>query len=115
HGAIVPHNARAAALILWLPSLPEGIGYNRAGRGLLLTTAVPMPETGEIPRHQRFYYLELLRRAGMMERFPPCDATRLDGIDAARESGAAQLTALGIAAPVIGVSPGAAYGNAKRW
>jgi heptosyltransferase-2 len=74
-----------------------------------------VPEPGDIPRHERFYYLELLRRAGMMERLPTDDAIRLDGIDAARQSGSAHLAALGIHEPVIGLSPGAAYGNAKRW
>jgi heptosyltransferase II len=114
-GAILLQNAFDAALIAWLARIPERIGYNRDARGLLLTCAVPVPEPGDIPGHQRFYYLELLRRAGMMERFPPSAAIRLDGIDAARESGAAHLASLGIAGPVIGISPGAAYGNAKRW
>jgi len=114
-GAILLQNAFDAALIAWLARIPERIGYNRDARGLLLTSAIPVPEPGDIPRHQRFYYLELLRRAGMMERFPPSGAIRLDGIDAARESGAAHLASLGIAGPVIGISPGAAYGNAKRW
>jgi len=94
---------------------PERIGYNRDARGLLLTRAIPVPEPGDIPRHERFYYLELLRRAGLIERFPATGAIRLEGIEAARESGARHLAALGIAAPVIGISPGAAYGNAKRW
>jgi heptosyltransferase-2 len=74
-----------------------------------------VPETGEIPRHERFYYLEMLRRAGLLERFPAVDAIRLDGIDAARAAGAAHLQALGIGGPPVGISPGAAYGNAKRW
>ena len=51
----------------------------------------------------------------MIERFPATDAIRLEGIEAARESGARHLAALGMAGPVIGISPGAAYGNAKRW
>ena len=51
----------------------------------------------------------------MIERFPKTDAIRLGGIEAVRESGAAHLAALGIAGPVMGISPGAAYGNAKRW
>jgi heptosyltransferase-2 len=114
-GAILLQNAFDAALIAWLARIPERIGYNRDARGLLLTRAIPVPEPGDIPRHQRFYYLELLRRAGMIERFPPTDAIRLEGIEAARESGARHLAALGMGAPVIGISPGAAYGNAKRW
>ena len=69
-GAILLQNAFDAALIAWLAGIPERIGYNRDARGWLLTKAVPVPEPGDIPRHQRFYYLELLRRAGMLERFP---------------------------------------------
>jgi heptosyltransferase-2 len=114
-GAILLQNAFDAALIAWMARIPERIGYNRDARGLLLTRAIPVPEPGEIPRHERFYYLELLRRAGLIERFPPTDAIRLEGIEAARESGARHLAELGIAGPVIGISPGAAYGNAKRW
>ena len=114
-GAILLQNAFDAALIVWLAGIPERIGYARDGRGMLLTQAIAVPEPGDIPRHQRFYYLELLRRAGMMERFPNCDAIRLDGLAAAREAGLARLGELGIHAPVVGISPGAAYGNAKRW
>jgi len=114
-GAILLQNAFDAAFIAWLARIPERIGYNRDARGLLLTRAIRVPEPGEIPRHERFYYLELLRRAGLIERFPVTDAIRLEGIDAARESGARRLAELGIAGPVIGISPGAAYGNAKRW
>jgi len=114
-GAILLQNAFDAALLVWLAGIPERIGYNRDARGLLLTRAIAVPEPGEIPRHERFYYLELLRRAGMIERFPETHAIRLGGLEAARESGAAHLAALGLEGPVIGISPGAAYGNAKRW
>jgi len=113
--AILLQNAFDAALLAWLAGIPERIGYNRDARGLLLTQAIPVPEPGDIPRHERFYYLELLRRAGMIERFPDSDTIRLEGIDEARASGAAHLARLGITRPVVGVSPGAAYGNAKRW
>jgi heptosyltransferase-2 len=51
----------------------------------------------------------------MIERFPRTEAIRLDGIAAAREAGARHMAALGVASPVVGISPGAAYGNAKRW
>jgi heptosyltransferase-2 len=114
-GAILLQNAFDAALMAWLAGIPERIGYNRDARGLLLTSAIPVPEPGDIPRHERFYYLELLRRAGMLERFPPSDAIRLEGIPAARRSGDEHLRALGIAGPVLGISPGAAYGTAKQW
>jgi heptosyltransferase-2 len=114
-GAILLQNAFDAALIVWLAGIPERIGYRRDGRGMLLTRAIDVPVPGDIPRHERFYYLELLRRAGLIEHFPESAAIRLEGIDDARQAGAAHLRALGVGGPAIGISPGAAYGNAKRW
>ena len=108
-------NSFDAALTAWLAHIPERIGYARDGRSWLLTRAIPRPEPGDIPRHERFYYLELLRRAGLIEHFPDSSAIRLEGIPAAREAGAARLRELGVDGAAIGVSPGAAYGNAKRW
>ena len=113
--AILLQNAFEAAWMAWTARIPERIGYSRDGRGLLLTRAIPAPEPGEIPRHERFYYLELLRRAGLMEHFPECAAIRLEGIERARQGGLRRLAEIGVAAPVIGISPGAAYGDAKRW
>ncbi len=113
--ALLLPNSFDSALTVWMARVPERIGYSRDGRRMLLTQPIPVPEPGDIPRHERFYYLELLRRAGLMERFPPADPIELDGIDEARAAGLAALQGIGVAPPVIGVSPGAAYGNAKRW
>jgi heptosyltransferase II len=113
--AILLQNAFDAAFMAWRSGIPERIGYSRDGRGFLLTRGIPVPEPGDIPRHERFYYLELLRRAGMMERFPATAEIRLGGIEAARAAGGAHMAKLGIAAPAVGISPGAAYGNAKQW
>src|SRR5262249_52815731 len=113
--AILLQNAFDAAWIAWRAGIPERIGSRRDGRGFLLTRAIPVPEPGETPRHERYYYLELLRRIGWIERFPDCSEIRLHGVDTAREAGTAQLGAMGVTGPVIGISPGAAYGNAKRW
>jgi heptosyltransferase-2 len=114
-GAILLQNAFDAALMAWMANIPERIGYSRDGRGLLLTRAIPVPEPGDIPRHERFYYLELLRRAGLIDRLPPVRTIRLEGLEQTRASGSALMSALGAATPAIGISPGAAYGNAKRW
>ncbi len=100
--AILLQNAFEAAWIAWLAKIPTRIGYKRDGRQLLLTCAVDVPKPGEIPRHERFYYLELLRRAGLIDALPESDAIRLT--PGKRDGGR-----------VIGVSPGAAYGTAKRW
>ena len=100
--AILLQNAFEAAWIAWLARIPNRIGYNRDGRGLLLTQAVRVPKRGEIPRHERFYYLELLHRAGLIGSLPESPIIRLE-------------RAVTTSARIIGVSPGAAYGNAKRW
>jgi heptosyltransferase-2 len=100
--AILLQNAFEAAWIAWLARIPNRIGYRRDGRSLLLTQAVPVPKRGEIPRHERFYYLELLRRAGIIDRLPENSAIRLTPPAASKKK-------------MIGVSPGAAYGRAKQW
>lgn len=113
--AILLQNAFEAAAIAFLARIPERIGYARDGRGPLLTRAVPVPRPGEIPQHERFYYLELLRRAGIIEQLPESDCIRLEGAAEAREAGRERYRRLGMREAVIGISPGAAYGTAKRW
>lgn len=113
--AILLQNAFEAAAIAKLAGIPRIIGYNRDGRGFLLSDAVPVPKADEIPRHERFYYLELLRRAGVIQDLGSDEPIRLQNADRAAEAGRALLEARGIHEPVIGVSPGAAYGSAKRW
>ena len=113
--AILLQNAFEAAAVAWLARIPRRIGYDRDGRGALLTARVPVPRPGEIPRHERFYYLEMLRRAGLIDDLPESNAVHLEGADAARREGTRRFDERNIAGRVIGVSPGAAYGTAKRW
>jgi heptosyltransferase-2 len=113
--AILLQNAFEAAAIAWGARIPVRIGYARDGRSPLLTQAIAVPRSGEIPRHERFYYLELLRRAGIIDALPANDLIRLDGAAAAREAGLRRLREFGLGENVIGVSPGAAFGSAKRW
>lgn len=114
--AILLQNAFEAAWLAWRAKVPERIGYDRDGRGLLLTDRVQVPVSADIPRHQRFYYLELLRRARLIERMPTDTAARFDRIAELRRKGAAQWERKGMPPePWIGVSPGAAFGSAKRW
>lgn len=113
--AILLQNAFDAAFLAFAAGIPNRIGYSKDGRRLLLTKAVRLPKKGEIPRHERFYYLEMLRRAGIVSALPESDAIRLEGAAAAGEKGRERFHQTGIAGPVIGLSPGAAYGTAKRW
>jgi heptosyltransferase II len=113
--AVLLQNAFEAAAVAFAAGIPQRIGYARDGRRLLLTKAVSVPRPGEIPAHERFYYLELLRRAGILDALPQSDCIRLDGAPAARALGMERFRSLGLGEAVVGVSPGAAYGNAKRW
>jgi heptosyltransferase-2 len=113
--AVLFPNSFESAAIVRLAGVPRIVGYARDGRGFLLTDAVPTPKEGEIPRHERFYYLELLRCAGLIEAIPDVPEIRLDGKKELSCAGEEQFRRLGVKAPVVGVSPGAAYGSAKRW
>jgi heptosyltransferase-2 len=111
---LLPNSFESAALI-WLSGARRRVGYSRDGRGMLLTDAIDVPRPGEIPRHERYYYAELLRRAGLIERLPEIDEILFDGLAESRARGEALFAARAIAMPVIGVNPGAAFGSAKRW
>ena len=115
--ALLLQNAFDAAWLAWRAKIPERIGYARDGRSLLLTKAVPVPSNGEIPPHEKFYYLELLRRAGCLEQIPDVDWISLklspEKLSRAEET----LVAAGAqsAKPRIAVGAGASYGSAKCW
>ena len=113
--AVLFPNSFESAAVVWLAGAKRIIGYARDGRSALLSDAIPLPAKGEIPRHERFYYLEMLRRAGLIESIPDLPEIRLDGIPEARRRGEKLFERFGVKLPVVGVSPGAAYGAAKRW
>ena len=114
--ALLLTNSFESAAVVRLAGIPRRIGYARDGRGWLLTDAVERPVTGAIPPFQAFYYLELLRRIGWIDTLPPTGIViRLNGNAEAAAAGAIRLATLGLQGPVIGVSPGAAYGTAKRY
>jgi heptosyltransferase II len=113
-GILFP-NSFDSALMMRLAGVKRIVGYARDGRSFLLTDSIAVPKVGEIPVHERFYYLELLRRAGFIESIPGIPEIRLDGIGELRANGEKLFEARGLKLPVIGVSPGAAYGSAKRW
>ena len=113
--AILLPNAFGAALLVRMAGIPRRIGYNRAHRGFLLTDAIPLPKPGAIPPHQVFYYLELLRRAAILDAIPPTGSIELHGAEQARRAGQRTFAAMGLSGPVIGISPGAQNSRAKQW
>ncbi len=116
--AILLTNSFESAALFRAAGIPTRIGYERDARGMLLTQAIAPPRGGETPQHESYYYLELLRRAGLGGELPSGEMViRMEGIEAARASGKTRLASAGLTndAAVIGLSPGAAYGGAKRW
>jgi len=111
--AFLLQNAFDAALITWLSGIPERIGYNRDGRGLLLTKAVAV-EKAVLQKHQVYYYLDLLKSAGI----EPADIhPYLHLTDSERQSARNLLSShfTDDKGPLIGINPGATFGSAKRW
>ncbi|MGD0283007.1 MAG: lipopolysaccharide heptosyltransferase II, partial [Dissulfurispiraceae bacterium] len=107
--ALLLQNAFDAALIAWLAGIPRRIGYNRDGRGFLLTDAVPF-NGADRKIHHTMYYLNLLDSAGIHADFEePVIHLSIEERMKAREV----LSELN--RPILGVNPGATFGSAKRW
>jgi len=106
---ILFQNAFDAALITFLAGIKERAGYNRDGRGHLLTTAVPVPRNkGKV--HQINYYLNLLDKLGINAGYSdPYIYLTLD------ERLEARKFLQDLKRPILGINPGATYGSAKRW
>jgi heptosyltransferase-2 len=119
--AVLLQNAFEAALIAWCARIPRRIGYDRDGRGFLLTDACRIdPEVGRV--HQAYYYLGILSKLGLLERRPwdsgnDLLSTRIGIREGDRRAAGAMLRSGGIPeGPIIvGINPGAFYGEAKRW
>jgi len=107
--ALLLQNAFDAAFIAFLAGIPSRMGYNRDGRRLLLTRAVPFDSRAKDLHHIE-YYLDLVRKLGFPPKFePPWIYLSLDERLGARD----KLKSL--RRPVVGINPGATFGSSKRW
>jgi heptosyltransferase-2 len=115
--ALLLQNAFDAAWLAWRAGVPQRIGYARDGRSLLLTKAIQVPKQGEIPPHEKFYYLELLRRAGWIEQWQDDAHIALHVPRAARDRAMQRLLEAGARSNAlrVAVGAGASYGSAKCW
>jgi len=135
-GLAFPNSIRSA-LELWLAGIPRRVGVAHAGRSIFLTDAMPPSagavamrkrpvaeirrciETGtattmySVAAHHVHHYLHLAAALGAS---PEIMAPRIDVSENAMEQarGKFGLTRVG-GRPWFGLSPGAAYGPAKRW
>src|SRR5437879_9237428 len=115
--ALLLQNAFEAAWLAWRARIPERIGYARDGRSFLLTKAISPPRQREIPAHEKFYYLELLRRAGWLDSIQDETFIGLRVSEEKRRSADELLRNSGVRQGVlrIAIAAGASYGSAKCW
>ena len=115
--ALLLQNAFDAAWIAWRAGIPQRIGYNRDARGFLLTKKITVPAAGEIPAHEKYYYLELVRRAGWIDGLPEVSRISLCVTDEHAKRAEEKLQVFGSrqGAVRIAVAAGASYGSAKCW
>ena len=111
--AVLFQNAFEAALLAYLGGVKSRLGFDSDGRGFLLTHGIK--RTNEIfAVHQVEYYLSILKAAGLKaeSRNPVLHVAKNDFIKAEnllRQNGISEDDFL------LGLSPGAIFGNAKRW
>ncbi|MBI3934213.1 MAG: lipopolysaccharide heptosyltransferase II [Acidobacteria bacterium] len=125
--AILMQNAFDAAFISWLAGIPLRAGYSRQCRRPLLTHPVAPARKWSASGHEAHYYLELLRRLGLISEYPVVELIALPASEASRLAAREQLCERiekeaapaahrpADAAPIVGISPGATFGTAKRW
>lgn len=115
--ALLLQNAFDAAWLAWRAGITERIGYARDGRSLLLTKRIAVPKSGEIPPHEQFYYLELLRRAGWSDSLPAESFVRLrvSAEDHQRAEGTLRAAGARPGITRVAIGAGASYGSAKCW
>jgi len=108
-GVLFPNSFRTA----WQMSragIPERWGYATSARRLLLTKHC-RPDRQWRRRHQSAYYRQLVVGLGL-----PCgdEVPRLAPTEASRQAADSLLADLA-GARLVGLAPGAAYGEAKQW
>ncbi|HEX4996865.1 MAG TPA: lipopolysaccharide heptosyltransferase II [Terriglobia bacterium] len=109
--AILFPNSFESALTIFLGRVPRRVGYAGDGRTWLLTTALDRPRPAP---HQTDYYLALARA---LAPFGDPPSIGIEATPQEKNRARAVLEAEGIepGAPFIALSPGAAFGSAKRW
>lgn len=112
-GLLFPNSFRSAWLF-WRAGIPERWGYSTAGRSALLTRRSRPPRVPGV-RHQTDYYRDLV--AGLGFDTDPEELPELLPNPHSIARAGAILAQHGVPsdAVVVGIAPGAAYGQAKQW
>ncbi|MEO8480822.1 MAG: lipopolysaccharide heptosyltransferase II [Acidobacteriota bacterium] len=112
-GVLFPNSFRSAWQF-WRAGIPARWGYARSGRRLLLTKCSARARRAGAT-HQVDYYRDLVAGLGIAEGTP--SVPRLAPSHPSAERAHALLAQLGVQDDelLIGMAPGAAYGQAKQW
>jgi heptosyltransferase-2 len=112
-GVLFPNSFRSAWQF-WRGGIRERWGYARSGRGLLLTRR-SRPRARRASPHHADYYRDLVRGLDIAcdDHVLPRLTARVPSVDRAMALLAARLVDPG--ARLVGLAPGAAYGQAKQW
>jgi heptosyltransferase-2 len=109
-------NSFSSALLAWTSGARQRLGYDRRGRALLLTHAVPAPrQNGRFaPVAMERYYLDLVAALGCSEKDTSVELFLEP--EAERECDALfERHGIDPAAPLVCIAPGAAFGPSKLW
>ena len=109
--ALLLPNSFESALMMFVGGVPQRVGYATDGRGWMLTDAITAVSGS---RHQMQYYLDLVKTVFATVERPSIE---IEAAHHERDAARGLLAAEGIPrnAPFLVISPGAAYGTAKRW
>ncbi len=109
--ALLFPNSFGSALTAWTGGIPQRVGYSTDRRGLLLTRSTrPSPEK----QHQAQYYLGLVENmfGSVSQPTIEIEATEKERVSARR---LLEQEGVDPEAGFVVVTPGAAFGSAKRW
>jgi len=112
--AILLPNSFRSAWQMWRARVPARWGVARSGRRWLLTRAVSLPRRTGV-RHQSDYYRDLVTTLGIS--CAPDEAPRIRPRSPSTERARGILDQHQVArgTRLVGLAPGAAYGQAKQW
>ncbi|MCX5659043.1 MAG: lipopolysaccharide heptosyltransferase II [Planctomycetota bacterium] len=120
--AVLLPNSFRTALLIAMAKIPRRVGYDRDGRGFLLTDRLlPLRSPGRyVPVPTRDYYLGLARYLGSLDPDPamelftaPEDDARADAM--LRDAGFDASAPGSPGSKLVLLNPGANYGDAKMW
>jgi heptosyltransferase-2 len=115
--AVILPNSFRTALVARLAGAKRRIGYQRDGRGWLLTDRLQPARAGRrfVPTPTLDYYLDIARRLGAADPDPAMQLFTRPDDDRIVDQ---RLTGAGVddqAQPVVILNPGAKFGQAKLW